>query len=533
MLIEASQRGLLPPDKKQMFDVAAERGLINVEPKEFTETDIALHVANKIPEFFKRMGDELTSFPSIERDDEGKIKPMISQQQAMDIALSTFGVSAGPKIASAALPRIKKMAESVGQTISDTFNLMFGSEKGSVKVLKRLVTNIVGPENIDNIIIQLAKSSQIVKGSKPTAAEAVAGTPAGSPIIAQQSVIATESGGTSAAFGKRIVEQQQARLKSIDKVAKTKNELSTAINKRSTNAARNFKKAEDVLIKPDAELRTIRKNPFFQRASNKASDLIESRGIDPRKQLTAALHQVKLAMDDMLSGTGEKVLARNERQAVQQVKKRLIGWLERKNTLYKKARTQFAKESKPINEMEVGQFLRDKLISPLAERERAQVFSQAVRDAPGTLKKSTGFARFTELDQVLSSGNVSLVRSVQKDLARQSQSLRPIQSTRIPGSELSELLRLKFPNILTREAMIAQGILRKGSSQANPRLVKIFREWFLDPKQMAIDLKEIPISQRGKVAQLFGRIRNRINDAISKDRVAGRAVIAGIEQENP
>ena len=89
----------------------------------------------------------------------------------------------------------------------------------------------------------------------------------------------------------------------------------------------------------------------------------------------------------------------------------------------------YADKSRSINQMQVGQFLENKLTAPMAEQgagtpQRAAMYSQALRDAPGTLKRSTGNPRYEELSQVLTPDQLAITTNVGKDLGRSAEQAR-------------------------------------------------------------------------------------------------------------
>jgi hypothetical protein len=86
---------------------------------------------------------------------------------------------------------------------------------------------------------------------------------------------------------------------------------------------------------------------------------------------------------------------------------------------YQSAQATFAKESVPVNRMQVGQALEKALGNPLGTAERASTFANAVREAPRTIKKSTGMDRFTELSEVLDPIQTSTVNNVMQSLKNQ------------------------------------------------------------------------------------------------------------------
>jgi len=84
----------------------------------------------------------------------------------------------------------------------------------------------------------------------------------------------------------------------------------------------------------------------------------------------------------------------------------------------------YAQQSLPIDRMRAGQFLENKLVPALNDQganaaQRGAVYAQALRDAPGTLKTSTGATRYSDLAQVLSPQQMQATQGVGKSLGRQ------------------------------------------------------------------------------------------------------------------
>ena len=158
---------------------------------------------------------------------------------------------------------------------------------------------------------------------------------------------------------------------------------------------------------------------------------------------------------------------------------------------WKKYLSKYAEMSKPIDEMKVGQILSDKLASPLEESERAAAFATAVKNAPATLKTSTGSSRYDDLGQVLSPENTASVNAVLEDLKRKAATDALAKGTNLPGgSALKEGSNLKLPNLLSRPAMIANYLLKTVGEGADVKINKLAAEQYLDPKKLAETLKK-------------------------------------------
>ena len=86
---------------------------------------------------------------------------------------------------------------------------------------------------------------------------------------------------------------------------------------------------------------------------------------------------------------------------------------------YNEAQAKFKEMSKPVNTMQIGQQLESALTSPLNEGQtRPAAFASAVANAPTTIKKATGDARFATLSDALETGDTLKVSQVLQDLAR-------------------------------------------------------------------------------------------------------------------
>jgi hypothetical protein len=168
----------------------------------------------------------------------------------------------------------------------------------------------------------------------------------------------------------------------------------------------------------------------------------------------------------------------------------------------KQAQTAFRKGSKPINEMDVGKYLREKLESPVPEgTQRAGVFAQAVREAPQTIKRAlSGQPRYKELTEVLSPTQKASVDAVLMDLSRDAR----VKELAQLGSEAAPKLRepagkATLPPLLNRLATIANEIVRRLEGKVNEKLALEIASEFLDADRAAAAL-ETAMARSGRRA---------------------------------
>ncbi len=168
----------------------------------------------------------------------------------------------------------------------------------------------------------------------------------------------------------------------------------------------------------------------------------------------------------------------------------------------KQAQTAFRKGSKPINEMDVGKYLREKLEAALPEgTQRAGAFAEAVRSAPQTIKRAlSGQPRYKELTEVLSPTQKSRVDAVLMDLSRDAR----VKELAQLGSEAAPKLRepagkATLPPLLNRIATIANEIVRRLEGKVNEKLALEIASEFLDADRAAAAL-ETAMARSGRRA---------------------------------
>lgn len=154
---------------------------------------------------------------------------------------------------------------------------------------------------------------------------------------------------------------------------------------------------------------------------------------------------------------------------------------------YRRAQEVHAEMSKPINIMQVGQYLEGKLTPALETpaAERASVFAGAVQNAPTTIKRSTGQDRFKQLTSILDPDQVKVVEGIQKDLARESQfELQAREGAKagkaIPAAELG-----KSPAFFSKIATLANTISTKLQGKIDKKVAIELATEMLDPKLAA------------------------------------------------
>lgn len=493
---------------------------------------------------------------------------------------------------------------------------------GPAAILKRYQEKLVGPAK-QKVVDALVGARELVKGSKPTAGEAVSEIPEASGLAAHQRAVG-KTPGNSGAYVAREVEQEAARRAALGTIAGTADDLARAEATRAENAGELYSRVAGDRIDPRS-LREIMNEAILGRRGSKASALqdwgrfatteAQSRAragndvpvpgmprIPPRysvhteraaearsaasdarnvadgrwreesylndmmkllndtvddvslKQMltrpsvrealkdaaksaeetggyfpqsaddkfsVANLQRIKMSLDDMIKGAPDLGIKASEAKEIGNTREAFVKWLASRSPGWNKAREQYAADSRPINQMQIGQYLEQKLVPALESSERAAAFAQATRDAPGTIKRATGAPRYEKLGDVLDPKQNQVVEAVLADLQRKARYEGLARGTNLGGTEVVESGgSVHLPNLLSRPAMIANFVLKKLGRGADDRINEIAAKQYLDPKVLAEALKDVSPSRRQIVMQEIIR-RMRSPSGVAAPVVAG------------
>lgn len=151
--------------------------------------------------------------------------------------------------------------------------------------------------------------------------------------------------------------------------------------------------------------------------------------------------------------------------------------------LWSKYLNSYSTYSNKLNRMEIGDYLSNKLQTPL-EKERAGAFATAVENAAGTIKKSTGIPRYEKLSDVLTKQEVGAVNNVLADLKRSS---KADELARKVGTQAEGLpnIAADIPSLLSRTLTLGKAAiehLQRGNAKA---FNNSMAELMLDPAATA------------------------------------------------
>jgi hypothetical protein len=346
---------------------------------------------------------------------------------------------------------------------------------------RRMMTQAVGPDAEQIVSALRAPGTTFVPGTQPTVGEITAGAGVGNTQLAALQTRLARDPELASKFAAREATNELARIKSIGTIApEIPADLATAEKARAAQASLNYGRIETKLVPPDETLTALLETPAMQEAVATAKNLAAN---NRRPFMTEAneypgqsLLDIKAGMDKMLTSKRNAVggaLEAAELKTIGKLRGDYIDWLEGVLPGFKTAKTEFAASSKPIDVMDVGKILKESVTSPLDQGiSRPAMLAQAVRNAPGTIKKATGAPRYEDLSAVLETADSAKISNVLSDFARSEEFRRLSQATAsvkagesvadIPGARgvigtLASGIMKAFENAISRKAAVEIG----------------------------------------------------------------------------
>jgi len=379
-----------------------------------------------------------------------------------------------------------------------------------------------GPE----VLNALRGATEIVPGSKPTAAQAA--SPVGATRFAAMGESAART--TPTPYFERAEAQKAAQLAAVRQVGGTAADLTAAEAARKSTASQLYGIADRALVKADDTFMGLLSRPSmdkvlaragalaaekgqpFQIGQNRPAQVVPSSIVDeagrPLGQTVipgevaqfpgSSLHAMKMAFDDLIKNPERFGIGSAEAAAINKTRGQFLQWAESKAPDYKVARETFAAQSRPINQMQVGQFLEGKLTPALGEetaRLRAAGFATAMENAPGTIKRATGQTRFEQLSEVLTPEQLKIVEDVRADLARAKATEAQAAAARGAGPDVNlmgtEVMgTVRAPNFINNVTTVANDLLRRLQGKLDQKLAIELAAEMIDPAAAAAALEK-------------------------------------------
>lgn len=298
------------------------------------------------------------------------------------------------------------------------------TQAGRAKIIGRVMNRAVGDEAA-TVASRLRGAQPLVPGSMPTAAEV---GESGGMAALQRAMSAADP----EAYAHRGMQQGSARLDALRSIAGDETKMAAAKTAREAASKAIYQQADVGMAPVDGYFKSLMQRPQFQSAIESAQKLAKDGGLDdiffrdvkgePIGLIGEGAHFLKKAMDEASEYGSASYTGKASAKAAGDTNALFQKWLEKSIPEYEAAKTAFAKNSVPINQMQIGQALLEKAAPALSDygalsKETAAKFAQALRSGDQVAATATGFPGAT-MGKVLDSKQMQLVENVAKDLAR-------------------------------------------------------------------------------------------------------------------
>lgn len=384
-------------------------------------------------------------------------------------------------------------------------------------------------DNAPQILNALQNYETFVPGSKPTAAQSSA--TAGVPDFTAFAQSAKDI------LSKEVLDietaQANAQRQALRGIAGTAEDLEGAVGARKAQGNIDYGQAFGEMKRPDQNLMQLAQDPYITKALQGAKELTASQtgskveNLNIKDNLIRHLHNTKKELDAMISAETNPGI-KNQMVDKQQ---ELLDWMKRKSPAYAKAMDVYAENSKGIDQAKLGQYLEDKLIPDLMVDEataklKANEFARAVENGPTTLKKSTGFARYQKLSDVLTPDQVKTVEGIRDDLARAQLAKTLAARKSAAGLDLKDFViditdDLKGPSLVKTAVTVTNDILKRVKGQMNSKLAVELAHQMLTPETAAEALRRAMMRDE------------KLKKLVAAPKAAGRGIVKTLEKTPP
>lgn len=427
----------------------------------------------------------------------GATEPVTSGDYWQQKGIQTAAGAAGGAVVPAAWEGAKALGAGV-RNVAQPYMGQWGADRAA----GRLLNDAAGSRRAA-VMQALEQPNTIVPGSSPTAGQAA--VPAGSAEFAAMQRIAEQR--DPSAYLNIGNDQNAARIAALRTVGQTPADLESAIAQRGANANVNYGQAYGNAVKANPELARLMSNPYVKDEVGTALKLAEANGITPKNNLTEFLHYVKIGLDKQLSKTGNDALSSTQQKAVSDAKTQLVDWMAKSNPQYDTARAVFAAESKPINQMQIGQELEKRLTPALSQdgSQKAAAYASALRDAPQTIKRATGQPRYDDLADIMTPQQMQTLGNVKSDLSRNA-TYEGMAREGMPAA--SRAVNLAAPEIgsvgmFSPKISVARSIYNRVTGHATDKILNDLAARMTDPAKTAEIMRKATPYERQLMVDLL------------------------------
>jgi hypothetical protein len=305
------------------------------------------------------------------------------------------------------------------------------TERGQQQIAARTMQAFASDPAQASAALAAAQPSRI-PGVQQTAAEI-----ARDPGLAQLQRTIANNPDAGRALAQRALQNRDARAAALESIAGTPAQRQAAVASREQLAQQAYQAATQASYTVDDQLASLLSRPAVRQAMARAKTVAENEGrpfvfaVQPAapfagvgggapqstRQITGqGLQDLKMAMDEMLSDPASGFTGKAG-DAVRNLQKQLLSWMEGANPQFKVAREGYRTASQPINQMDVGRALLEKLQPASgAVGERGESFARALMNADDLARSATGW-RGARFEQIMSPDQMATVNALRDQIA--------------------------------------------------------------------------------------------------------------------
>jgi hypothetical protein len=291
-------------------------------------------------------------------------------------------------------------------------------QSGRERILKRTFDRFA--TNPAKVRAAAANAVEYVPGVTPTLAEATM-----DPGIAQlQRGAASASSDVASALAESRGKQFAGYKSVLDDLAGNDGRMGFFTANRKAAADDLYTQARASALKGskqlDAQAANLMKKPVIQEALAEARKKALNEGIDIANPAGSVrgMEYIVRALDDKIGLAGV-----DDKRVLMNVKDEILGYLEKASPKFLEARDTFKQMSRPINQMNVAQQLRQTALPPLTDfseslsRVNANSYATALRNADKTAATATGLKGAT-MESVMDPAQMAKINGIGMDMGR-------------------------------------------------------------------------------------------------------------------
>lgn len=359
-----------------------------------------------------------------------------------------------------------------------------------------------------------ASAKQLVTGSNSTLAQV-----AKDPGLAQLERTLYNNPEAQATLARAYEQQAGARVNALRNIAGDDTAVAAQEVARNTATAPIYKQAKNTSYFVDDKLDDLLSKPLVKKAMDRAQGIAANDGREfgftttssapfsgvgggkpvVTKTITGhGLQDLKMAMDDMLKDQTSGIVGKEATQA-KNLRGQIVDWMEGANPDFQSARQTYADMSRPINQMQIGQELLNKLQPALSDYgasglETGATFARQLRNSDKLAKNATGFKGAGTLESVMGPEKMAVINAIAEDLARKAEGQSGIAlGSNTMQNMLGQNMLQRIAGPLGMPDTFAQSVLASviarpysfAMKSAQPKIVGALSEAMAEPKRAA------------------------------------------------